>query len=152
MVVAADDQGHETATNGETLWGKFDPQLRLEFGYLSEHKLAQTAKTLIFAFYGRHPAYSYFSGVSDGGHEALVLAQRFPEDFDGILAGAPGNNWAALDGHVRAWAPREPDGRRASRSSPPKNAGARTCGDGRLRQSARRDRGPSRLRLRPRRP
>jgi hypothetical protein len=79
MVVAADDQGHETATNGEGLWGKTDPQLRIEFGYLSEHKLAQTAKALIFAFYGEHPAYSYFSGVSDGGHEALVLAQRYPD-------------------------------------------------------------------------
>lgn len=92
MVVAADDQGHETITNGETLWGKSDPQLRLEFGYMSEHRLAQAARAVIFAFYGRHPAFSYFSGVSDGGHEALALAQRFPEDFDGIIAGAPGNN------------------------------------------------------------
>ena len=104
MVVAADDQGHETISNGETLWGKNDPQLRLEFGYLSEHRLAQTAKAVIFAFYGRHPAFSYFSGVSDGGHEALALAQRFPEDFDGIIAGAPGNNWAPLAGLFQPWA------------------------------------------------
>ena len=104
MVVAADDQGHETSTNGETLWGKTDPQLRLEFGYLSEHRLAQTAKAIVFAYYGRHPAFSYFSGVSDGGHEALVLAQRFPEDFDGIIAGAPGNNWAPLAGVFEPWA------------------------------------------------
>ena len=104
MVVAADDQGHETITNGETLWGKSDPQLRLEFGYMSEHRMAQAARAVIFAFYGRHPAFSYFSGVSEGGHEALALAQRFPEDFDGIIAGAPGNNWAPLMGMFETWA------------------------------------------------
>jgi Tannase and feruloyl esterase len=103
MVVAADDQGHETASNGDALWGKSDPELRLVFGYLSEHQLAQTAKALIHAFYGRDPAYSYFSGVSDGGHEALVLAQRYPQDFNGIIAGAPANNWAPLAGLFEPW-------------------------------------------------
>ena len=104
MVVAADDQGHETPTNGEGLWARHDPQLRLVFGYLSEHQLARTAKAIVRAFYGRDPAYSYFSGVSDGGHEALVLAQRYPEDFNGILAGAPANNWAPLLGLFQPWA------------------------------------------------
>jgi Tannase and feruloyl esterase len=96
MVVAADDQGHEAPNNGDALWAKYDLRLRAVFGYSSEHQLAQTAKALIRIFYGRKPAYSYFSGVSDGGHEALALAQRYPEDFDGILAGAPANNWAPL--------------------------------------------------------
>ena len=104
MVVAADDEGHETPSNGDALWAKTDPQLRLVFGYLSEHQLAQTAKALVRVFYGRDPAYSYFSGVSDGGHEALVLAQRYPEDFNGILAGAPANNWAPLGGLFQPWA------------------------------------------------
>jgi Tannase and feruloyl esterase len=103
MVVAADDQGHETASNGDALWGKSDPQLRLAFGYTSEHQLALTAKAVVHAFYGREPSFSYFSGVSDGGHEALVLAQRYPEDFDGIIAGAPANNWAPLAGLVAPW-------------------------------------------------
>ena len=96
MVVAADDQGHEAPNNGDALWAKNDLRLRAVFGYSSEHQLAQTAKALIRIFYGRKPAYSYFSGVSDGGHEALALAQRYPEDFDGIIAGAPANNWAPL--------------------------------------------------------
>jgi feruloyl esterase len=96
MVVAADDQGHEAPNNGDALWAKYDLRLRAVFGYSSEHQLAQTAKALIRIYYGRKPSYSYFSGVSDGGHEALALAQRYPEDFDGILAGAPANNWAPL--------------------------------------------------------
>jgi hypothetical protein len=103
MVVAADDEGHETASNGDGEWAKTDPELRLVFGYLSEHQLAQAGKALIRTFYGREPAYSYFSGVSDGGHEALVLAQRYPEDFNGIIAGAPANNWAALGGMFETW-------------------------------------------------
>ena len=72
--------------------------LRVVFGYRSEHDLALTAKAIIAAYYGRGPAFSYFNGVSDGGREALALAQRYPRDFDGILAGAPANNWAALVG------------------------------------------------------
>jgi Tannase and feruloyl esterase len=103
MVVAADDEGHETASNGDALWAKSDPELRVVFGYLSEHQLAQAVKALVHAFYGRDPAYSYFSGVSDGGHEALVLAQRYPEDFNGIIAGAPANNWAPLLGMFEPW-------------------------------------------------
>jgi hypothetical protein len=103
MVVAADDEGHETPSNGEALWGKTDPELRLVFGYTSEHQLAQVVRTLVRSFYGREPSYSYFSGVSDGGHEALVLAQRYPEDFNGIIAGAPANNWAPLGGLFEPW-------------------------------------------------
>ena len=103
MVVAADDQGHETASNGDALWARYDLRLRAVFGYSSEHQLARTMKAVVRAYYGRKPAYSYFSGVSDGGHEALVLAQRYPADFDGIIAGAPANNWAPLAGLVGPW-------------------------------------------------
>ena len=103
MVVAADDQGHEAASNGDGLWARDDLRLRAVFGYTSEHQLAQTMKGLVHAFYGRAPSYSYFSGVSDGGHEALDLAQRYPWDFDGILVGAPGANWAGLLGMAATW-------------------------------------------------
>ena len=103
MAVAADDQGHETASNADALWALDDLRLRAVFGYSSEHQLARTMKAVIRAYYGRKPAYAYFSGVSDGGHEALVLAQRYPADFDGIIAGAPANNWAPLAGLVGPW-------------------------------------------------
>jgi Tannase and feruloyl esterase len=103
LVVAADDQGHETASNDDTLWARNDPQLRVVFGYSSEHSMAMTAKALIRSYYGRDAAHRYFDGVSDGGHEALDLAQRFPDDFDGIIAGAPANNWSALAGLFEPW-------------------------------------------------
>jgi hypothetical protein len=103
MVVAADDQGHEAPSNADALWARNDLRLRAVFGYSSEHQLARAMKAVIRAFYGRKPAFAYFSGVSDGGHEALVLAQRYPADFDGIIAGAPANNWAPLAGLVAPW-------------------------------------------------
>jgi len=103
LVVGADDQGHRAATNGDALWAKNDPQLRVVFGYTSEHSMLIVAKALMRAFYGRGPAYTYFDGVSDGGHEALDLAQRYPRDFNGILAGAPANNWAGLAGVDETW-------------------------------------------------
>jgi feruloyl esterase len=103
MAVAADDQGHEAPSNADALWARNDLRLRAVFGYSSEHQLARAMKAVIRAFYGRKPAYAYFSGVSDGGHEALVLAQRYPVDFDGIIAGAPANNWAPLVGLVAPW-------------------------------------------------
>jgi feruloyl esterase len=100
FVVAADDQGHE---GPGTLWGKEDPLLRVVFGYRSEHDLARAAKAIIRSYYGRGPAHSYFDGVSDGGHEALMLAQRYPKDFDGILVGSPANNWTEFAGIYSAW-------------------------------------------------
>ena len=102
MAIGTDNQGH---IGGETdgVWAKEDPALRVSFGYASEHALAQAAKAIITAYYGRPPAYSYYDGCSDGGHEALVEAQRYPRDFNGILAGAPGNIEAQLLGVVPAW-------------------------------------------------
>ena len=151
MVVAADDEGHETASNGDALWAKSDPELRLVFGYLSEHQLAQAAKALSHAFYGRDPAYSYFSGVSDGGHEALVLAQRYPRRFQRNYRRRPGQQLGAAGRLVRAMARRdEPQHGRQADPDRGKAAGAARRGDGCLRRRARGDPGPARLRLRSR--
>lgn len=102
MAEGTDNQGH---IGGETdaLWAKDDPALRVSFGYASEHAMAQAAKAIITAYYGKPPAYSYYNGCSGGGREALVEAQRYPRDFNGILAGAPGNVEAQLLGVVPAW-------------------------------------------------
>jgi len=102
MAMGFDNQGHiGGGTDG--VWAKDDPALRVSFGYASEHALAQAAKAIITAYYGKPPAYSYYNGCSDGGHEALVEAQRYPHDFNGILGGAPGNIEAQLLGVVPAW-------------------------------------------------
>jgi feruloyl esterase len=103
LVLAADDTGHtgDPAGSEPATWGR-DPRLRLEFGLLSEHKLRWVAERVTKAYYGRGPSYRYFDGCSTGGRQALNLAQRFPTDFDGILAGAPSNNLAPLS-LLNAW-------------------------------------------------
>jgi hypothetical protein len=102
MAEGTDNQGH---IGGETdgVWAEDDPALRVSFGYASEHALAQAAKAIIAAYYGKPPAYTYYNGCSGGGNEALAEAQRYPRDFNGILAGAPGNIEAQLLGVVPAW-------------------------------------------------
>ncbi|POM61155.1 hypothetical protein PHPALM_29875 [Phytophthora palmivora] len=66
-----------------------DEDRRVAFAYLAVHQTAETAKKLIKAYYGQEVAYSYFNGCSDGGREAVMEAIRYPNDFDGIIAGAP---------------------------------------------------------------
>jgi feruloyl esterase len=64
--------------------------------------MAEADKVLIAAFYGSAPAHSYFNGCSQGGHEALIEAQRYPADYDGIVAGDPANYWTHhyVGGHL----------------------------------------------------
>jgi Tannase and feruloyl esterase len=99
---AEDNEGHVGGIH-DALWAQDDPALRVSFGYSSEHALAQAAKAIIAAYYGSPPRYSFYDGCSDGGREALIEAQRYPRDFNGILAGAPANIEAQLLGVVAAW-------------------------------------------------
>src|SRR6187455_3149291 len=92
--VAGTDNGHEGG--GGANWAIGHPEKLIDFGYRAVHETAMQAKVIIRAFYGRDPERSYFNGCSDGGREALMEAQRFPEDFNGILAGAPASNWSRL--------------------------------------------------------
>ncbi len=103
LVVAADDTGHTGDPNGAqpATWGA-DPRARLEWGLLSEHRLRFASDALMTAYYGHPPRYRYFDGCSTGGRQGLILAQRFPADFDGILAGAPAGNEAPL-ALLQAW-------------------------------------------------
>lgn len=70
-------------------WAYNNLQGEVDFGYRSTHVTAVAAKVLVEAYYGKAPDYSYFKGCSTGGRQAMVQAQRFPWDFDGIIAGAP---------------------------------------------------------------
>lgn len=67
------------------------PESIVDWGHRAVHVSVVQARAVVDAFYGRAPDWSYFNGCSTGGHQALMEAQRYPEDFDGILAGAPGN-------------------------------------------------------------
>lgn len=73
-----------------------DPAKLLDFTQQSEHRALPPGKELIAAFFGSAPARSYFEGCSMGGHDALMQAQRFPDDFDGIVARAPAGNIMGL--------------------------------------------------------
>jgi feruloyl esterase len=72
------------------------PEQLVDFAYRSQHETAVRAKALVEAFYGKSPERSYFIGCSSGGYQGLMEAQRFPSDYDGIVAGAPANNWTRL--------------------------------------------------------
>ena len=93
--VVAQDSGHDNAINNDpersgTQTFGLDEQARLDFGYNSYDQVTQTAKALIRIYYGRAPDRSYYVGCSEGGREAMMMSQRFPAYFDGILACAPG--------------------------------------------------------------
>jgi feruloyl esterase len=103
LALATDNEGHVGSNGFDALWGAADPAMRISYAYSSEHDLALAAKAIIAAYYGHGPSYSYFDGCSDGGREAMVEAQRYPHDFNGILAGAPEIIASELNGEVQAW-------------------------------------------------
>jgi feruloyl esterase len=93
--VVSQDSGHDNATNNDpklngTQTFGWDAQARLDFGYNSYDQVTQAAKALIKAYYGKAPERSYYVGCSEGGREAMMMSQRFPDYYDGILACSPG--------------------------------------------------------------
>src|SRR5207247_1804126 len=66
----------------------------VDFGYRSEHEMTVKSKLLIKAFYGNPPPFSYWNGCSNGGRQGHKEAQKSPNDYDGIIAGAPANRTA----------------------------------------------------------
>lgn len=92
---AATDTGH-SAGGTDASWALGHPEKVTDFGYRAIHKMTELAKVAIRVFYGSNPQHSYFAACSNGGRQALMEAQRFPEDYDGILAGAPANFWTHL--------------------------------------------------------
>ena len=110
--VATTDTGHQGATPGpanDASWALNNPDRQINFAYRAVHFVTVAAKQIVQAFYGRLPERSYFEGCSTGGRQALMEAQRYPADFNGIIAGAPAldqtgavvaENWNAQALHV----------------------------------------------------
>ena len=93
--VVSQDSGHSNAANNDpqrngTLTFGFDDQARLDFGYNSYEVVTKAAEALIREYYGRPPQRSYYVGCSEGGREAMMVSQRFANEFDGVLACSPG--------------------------------------------------------------
>lgn len=89
------DTGH-LGSDIKADWALNSIERKLNFGYLAVHLTAVTSKEIIRQFYCSAPEYSYFVGCSRGGGQALMEAQRYPNDFDGIVAGAPAYNFSNL--------------------------------------------------------
>jgi hypothetical protein len=92
---ASTNTGHSGEAT-EASWALGHPEKVTDFGYRGIHEMTRVAKAVTKAYYGNKLQHSYFAGCSNGGRQALMEAQRFPEDYDGILAGAPANLWTGL--------------------------------------------------------
>jgi Tannase and feruloyl esterase len=92
---AATDTGH-AADGTKATWALDHSEKIVDFGYRAIHEMTIVGKAASKAFYGYAPKYAYFASCSNGGRQALMEAQRFPEDYEGILAGAPANYWTHL--------------------------------------------------------
>lgn len=90
---ASTDTGH---IGGSGNFALGHPEKLVDFGYRAVHEMTAKAKAIIAAYYGNAPKLSYWNGCSSGGREGLKEAQKFPADFDGIIAGAPANYWTHL--------------------------------------------------------
>jgi feruloyl esterase len=93
---ASTDTGH---VGGSASFALGHPEKLTDFAYRAVHETTVAAKAIIANFYGNGPRYSYWNGCSTGGRQGLKEAQKFPADFDGIIAGAPAN----YQMHLHVW-------------------------------------------------
>jgi len=89
---AGGDTGHDEATEGPNgMFALGHAEKIVDFAYRAVHEMTATSKKIIDRYYGTAPQFSYFKGCSTGGRQAVMAAQRYPDDFDGIIAGALAN-------------------------------------------------------------
>jgi feruloyl esterase len=94
FVTAGSNMGHDGGE--DAAWTRGHPEKVKDWGQRAHHSVATAAKALSLAFYARPVRYAYFEGCSNGGRQALMLAQNYPDLFDGIVAGAPSNFYPDL--------------------------------------------------------
>ena len=90
---ASTNTGHD---GGDATFADGHPEKLVDFGYRAVHEMTIKGKAITYAFYGKGPQRSYWNGCSSGGKQGLKEAQKFPEDYNGIVAGAPANYWTHL--------------------------------------------------------
>jgi hypothetical protein len=90
---ASTDTGH---SGGDASWAAGHPERVIDFGYRAIHEMTEKSKAIVAVFYGRSAERAYFSSCSNGGRQALMEAERYPNDYDGIIAGAPANVWTRI--------------------------------------------------------
>lgn len=95
QVGVATDTGHEGSMQ-TSAWAKGHPERVRDYGWRAIHLSTVAARQLVHAFYGRNPDHAYFVGCSGGGRQGLMEAARFPEDYDGIVSGAPAASFTEL--------------------------------------------------------
>jgi feruloyl esterase len=93
--VAATNTGHD-GDAADASFAVGQPESLKDYAWRAVHEMTVKAKAIITAHYGRSPRHAYWVGCSSGGRQGLKEAQRFPADYDGIVAGAPANNWVPL--------------------------------------------------------
>ena len=104
---ASTDTGHR-ADDTDATWALRHPEKVVDAGYRAIHEMTQKSKQLMRDFYGQGPTRSFFEGCSNGGRQALMEAQRFPDDYDGILAGAAPTSTAQIVATALNDAPKDP--------------------------------------------
>src|SRR3954452_10048870 len=92
---AVTDTGHQGGVT-DASWALNNEERKINFGYLAVHRVAETAKAILRGYYGVNEKRAYFFGCSNGGRQGLMEAQRFPDDFDGIVAGAPAADFTGI--------------------------------------------------------
>ena len=101
---ASTDTGHVASGNAfDASWALGRPDLTEDFGHRALHVTTDHGKRVVEAFYGRAPDYSYYFGCSKGGQQGLMEAQRYPGDYDGIIAGDPANDWTRFYSGAHLW-------------------------------------------------
>jgi len=105
FAVASTDTGHKSHRQGFDFGFMSDQQAYLDFAYLANAEVATLAKQLITQYYGKAAAFSYFSGCSTGGREGMILSQRYPTVFNGIISGDPAMRTGFSNLAIGRWIP-----------------------------------------------